>query len=121
MYQSKKSIALLPTQILKKTFLEYIEKNPKIRCHILKRSIFFDEASDSMLKRKDVKTRLECFSVGIDIIRKSSVFEKKIIKGSVCYEITGLAKGLEQVKVHLKEITKKNDKKLFFISSFYKK
>lgn len=120
MYQSKKSIAYLPTQLLRKRFLEFLKKYKKIRCHGLSRPLFFCEA-ENILQRKDVKQRLESFFVGVDIIRKSSDFTQSTIDGSVRYEFIGIAKGGKLVKTHLKEKKLKGDKKVFFISSFYKK
>jgi hypothetical protein len=87
----------------------------------LKRSVFLDKHPDVILKRKDSKMRLESFFVGIDILKRSRKWEEKIINKYKCIEIMGYSKERYHISIHLREELKDGDKKLFLISTFYKK
>jgi len=121
MYQSKKSIQKKALPALKKYFLKYLNQHSKIYCSAVKRPVFFDKQPDAILKRKDVKYRLEAFYVGIDILRhsKNIVLWKK--DGQNGISLQGLSKESEIVTVHVREeISADKNRRLFFISSFHK-
>ena len=122
MYQSKELISEKTKQVNLSRISKHISQNPKLeRCRALKRKIFLEKYLDANKKRSDAFIRFSCFFVALDILKKTPEYEEKNIDGFRCFEIKGYTKNNEIVTAHIREEEKSGDKKLFLISTFYKK
>ncbi len=120
MYQSKQSLLLKNTATLKKYLNDFLEIHSYIKCKGLKgRRVFLDKLPEVITKRKDARNRLECFLVGIDILKKSAHVQQRNYNGFKEYEFIGLSAEGKKVFIHLREEAIKKDKKLFLVSTYY--
>ncbi len=121
MYHSKKSLSYRTTSENKKKVYKYLQFHKTHKCGALKRKVSLLKYYEANEKREDASIRFSSFIVGLDILRGSKKIRKVIKNKYVCFEVQGYAKNNELVSIHLREEIYKKDKKLFLISTFYKK
>ncbi len=121
LYISQKVITHRSKQSLIYDLKNYVQKTICIQCKALKnRKLFLDKLPDIILERKNAKHRLECFSIAIEILKKSTYIKQNILNNTE-YEVFGLDRNKNMIKVHIREEIHLKNKKLFFISCFWTK
>lgn len=86
----------------------------------IKRKIFLDKLPEVILERKSSrKRRLQCFISGMDILKKTKyIFPNPSNKSELCF--LGEDKNGYLVEIHVREEVHQKDRRLFFVSCFYK-
>lgn len=116
MYQSSKKVSTDGFLQLKSDITLFLQRKDKIYCKALKRHVFLSKLPKAITERKDAKRRLQAFEVAIDILRSASTYNRKYIKGYVCYEIKGLDISGKIIAIHIREEVVQKDRILFFVS-----
>lgn len=120
MYQSSIYASKAGAQFLRIELVQILRYKNSIYSKALKRKVFFDKLPEVLLARKDCKHRLQCFIVSLDILKKSKTCTVNPNNDSE-FEVLGLAKNGEVVRIHLREeLDEKKNKKVYFVSCFYK-
>ena len=120
MYQSREFIEKKSTNALKQYLVEFLKANSFIRCKALKnRKVFLNKLPDAITKRQNASSRLRCFWVAMDILKKSNGVNHRVCDGKKEYEVWGFSAEGKKVYIHLREEVTKKDKRLFLISTYY--
>lgn len=122
MYQSSKKIEHKGLEVLRKDLDNYLRGNEFVYAKSLKRKVFLSKLPDVILKRqKTRKKRLQCFIVACDVLRHADTCEKRVnSKKEKEFSIEGISACGRIIGVHLREEHVGKDRKLFFISCFFK-
>lgn len=121
-YQSSISTSHKNLDLLKKELSRFLSANTNIHCKALKRNIALSKLPEVITNRKSsAKRRLQCFNVAVDILKHARHYKERTYKGFKEYSIIGHSANGFEIEIHLREErTEQKDRKLFFISCFYK-
>ncbi len=121
MYKSKQNIQKGSIELLKRHMTSFLTRNKFVYCSALKRKVFLNKLPDVIMHRKKTrKKRLECFRVACDVSLHARTYTKREgARHCIEIEICGMSADGLKVCVHIREeMTRGNNRKLFFVSCF---
>jgi hypothetical protein len=105
---------------LKQRVQQIIKRHPFVLCKALNnRKVFTNKwINVNLTGKRGTKRRLQSFSAGLDLINAT---QTAIQNSNNEWELIGETPCGNIIKVHIREEKHKNDRLLFYISSFHKK
>ena len=120
-FRSELRLETLSKKDMQSRIERYCRENKHISCRRLKRrKVYTEKYIEATIPRKDSTKRMRAFFVALDIVKKSHIMKERVFKKQREYEFVGFDCSGTEIRVHLREETQGNNKKLYVISSFPK-